>query len=131
MARQTQRPTQDDLRDREHAIGERIRSAGGSDPHIIAAIDADRAMRWAPIVKSITVPSELRDWERDMIDRHGPKVRVWRNTVDWITALIIVRYGEAEYFWPHALDAEDVHRARRWQYGSRQPEGITYIVAEG
>lgn len=131
MARQTPRPTQDDLRDREHAIGERIRKAGGADTHIIAAIDGDRAARWEPIVKAMLVPAELREWERDMIDLHGPAVQVWRNTVDWITALVIVRYGEAEYFWPHELDAEDVHRARRWQYGSRTPEGITYVTVEG
>ena len=62
-------------------------------------------------------------WVEQMNDVQGPRVQVWENTVDWLTALYIVRYGENEAFWPEQLSAADVDRARQWQLGDI-PQGV-------
>jgi hypothetical protein len=126
------RPTQDALREREFKVADRARAAGQrSDGEIRAAINKDRRMRWAPLVKAMTVPPELKEFAAEMTARHGPKVRVWENDLDLITALLVARYGEAEYFWPETFGDDDVRRAQTWMDGSRpMPGGVTYIVAE-
>jgi hypothetical protein len=65
-----------------------------------------------------------------MATLHGPRVRVWRNTLSWLAALAVVRYGEALDHWPAAWSIEDLQRAQRWLDG-KVPEGVTYIVVEG
>jgi hypothetical protein len=102
----------------------------GGDPTkaTMNAIDADRQTRWAPVVAAMPVPEELQSWAGQMTAKHGnPKVRVWRNEVSWILALLIVRYGEAEYYWPETFSADDAHRALRWLADNRVPEGVTYL----
>lgn len=126
------RPTQDALREREFKVADRARAAGQrSDVEIRAAINKDRRTRWAPLVAAMKVPAALKEFAAEMTARHGPKVQVWENALDWITALLVARYGEAEYFWPETFGDEDLRRAQTWMDGSRpKPEGITYIVAE-
>lgn len=126
------RPTQDELRERELKVAARARAVGQrSDTQIRAAITKDRRTRWASVVGAMDVPPDLKEWAAEMTARHGPKVRVWENELDWITALLVSRYGEAEYFWPETFSAEDLHRAQTWMDGTRpKPEGVTYLIAE-
>ena len=118
-------------RERERTLTLRAKEAGASDLDVFALIARDRAARWAPILSAIIVPPELTDWAQAMTDRHGPKVKIWRNTMDWIGALVVARYGEAEYHWPERLDKEDIMRAHRWLYRNDAPEGTEYLVWKG
>ncbi len=61
-----------------------------------------------------------------MQKKHGPSLLVHGMTLGWITALVVVRYGQAEYHWPDALTPDDVKRAKRWLAGET-PEGVRYI----
>ena len=50
------------------------------------------------------------------------------NVVDWITALLICRYGEAEYNWPAEFSDADITRAvSEWEVKGRMPEGCRYL----
>lgn len=120
------RPTKDELSAREAAVGSTAKEQGRSDDEILRLINADRRARWASLVAGLSVPDALKVWELEMSTRHrSATVQIWRNHVPWITALLIVRYGEAEYYWPEAFDAEDLTRAQAWARG-KVPEGVTW-----
>lgn len=86
-----------------------IAAATRKDPH--RAILADRAARWKEHVSASDVRPEIVTWSATIVQRFGKKVRVHHNVVDWITALFIIRYGEAEYHWPMEFTDEDLQRA--------------------
>jgi hypothetical protein len=95
-----------------------------------AAIAADRAARWAVLLAGREESADLRGWAVQMTIVHGPQVRLHRNTLDWITALYVAKYGEAEDFWPPQLTDDDARRAGRWLRGESF-EGVTYLAVEG
>ncbi len=123
------RPTQDELRTREVDLAAGATSL--QEAH--RQIAADRLARWALYTDELPVPEWLEHWAADMSVIHGPKVRSWGMPVDWVTAFLVARYGQAEYYWP-ASEADftdsDERRAGTWADG-RIPEGVTYIVARG
>jgi hypothetical protein len=88
-----------------------------------------RRQAWAAHMATMTAPDALAAWEATIIKRHGPKVQVWANQLPWMTALMVVRYGEAIGFWPAAFDAKDVQRAQEWTNG-RIPYGVKIIDPE-
>ena len=116
------RPTQTELADREHAIT----ALYDTDAERLAAIHADRRERFTAIVAQFALPTPFRNWAAAMTMRYGPACLVWGQQYDWIIALLIARYGEAEYFWPDALTQEDWERASHWWDGDT-PNGVRYI----
>lgn len=132
------RPTQDELREREMAIVDEHRVIHGAASFEVeyGLIVKDRLERWAPLIKDMEVPDAIEKWAGMMSAIHGPEVLMHHGgnlagyKVNWITALVIVRYGEAEYFWPDELGDEDVARARAWLNGKRVPPSATYIGKE-
>lgn len=96
----------------------------------LAAIAEDRAARWAALRAGLEESADARSWAAKMTVLHGsPNVQIHRNRLDWITALYVVRYGEAEDYWPTSLTADDVRRADRWFLGDR-PEGVLSLKGE-
>lgn len=118
-----QKPTAEELAERERRIYQTARDSKQSPAELIAA---DRIERWNAIIPEIAIPDEIHPWKEAMQKKHGPSVLVHGMTLGWITALVVVRYGQAEYFWPDALTPDDLKRARRWLAGET-PEGVRYI----
>ncbi len=100
-------------------------------------IVADRLGRWKEILEGMKIPEGLRKWAARMSSVYGPEVLMHRKPnlsgymLDWLTALLVVRYGEAEYFWPTEFGKEDMERALTWMQGKKTPGMITYIPKEG
>ena len=88
---------------------------------------------------------DLLDWADHMAGRHGERVFVHRIEIlegrrlraelfafDWLTALMIVRWGQEASKWPQDFAAEDIQRALEWEKGLasggsfRVPGGVTY-----
>lgn len=116
------RPTATDLAERERQI---YAAAKDSKQNAFDLIAADRIARWNAIMPEIPIPPELEAWKGVMQQKHGPAVIVHGMTLGWITALMVVRYGQAEYHWPYEFSTDDVKRARRWVAGET-PEGVRY-----
>lgn len=95
-------------------------------------------------VAAMAVDPRLVAWADRMRAAHGPRVAVWFNgknhktgaiefhtALQWIEALMVVRYGEEPVpHWPTEFSEADVRRAERWEGGDR-PEGVTYVTVEG
>lgn len=129
--RASTRPKPDVLRAREQAIGAQVLEMAqpATEYDVLKAITADREGRWSQLLPDLGIPEALKAWAFRMADAHGPKVRVWRNTLDWMLALMVVRYGEAESHWPDAFTDDDVRRALLWEAGDT-PNGVTYITVK-
>lgn len=65
------------------------------DRRLYHAICGQRQREYAAHIATMEIPTALSDWAADMAARFGPVVRVHAHIVDWITALMIVQYGEA------------------------------------
>jgi hypothetical protein len=76
-----------------------------------------------------SVLARLEAWAALMAKRYGPEVRIWKNDVSWLEALLIVRYGEDPMQWPPAFSEADVTRAHHWRRG-RTPQGVRYLDVE-
>ena len=82
--------------------------------------------RYEELTKAMPVPPLLKEWASLMTARHGEKVKVHQSVyTNWLTALLIVRYGEAESFWPKEFSDKDINRAAFWIRG-QMPEGVSY-----
>jgi hypothetical protein len=77
-------------------------------------------------VKAMTIPPAMASWATDMAARHGPEVKVWHNTMGWLEAFMVVRYGEEPSSWPREFSPLDLLRVERWQKG-QQPAGVTIL----
>lgn len=86
-----------------------------------------RAAEYRRSVNHMDVPHELIAWVDLMTRRFGPTVRVWKNTIGWLEALMVVRYGEDPMQWPAAFSPDDIKRARLWSAKGKTPKGITYL----
>jgi hypothetical protein len=108
-----------------HALVRRELELSRNGGHI--AVVADREQRWPRRMATVKVGLNLRAWADDMAKRHGnPRCRVGFQRVDWLTALMVVRYGESEDYWPAAFTKADEERAVRWQAGE-VPRRVTYL----
>lgn len=104
----------EELRERERALFE-VHGTGAAP--IIAT---DRKARWKAFLADHTELGAVTAWAERMAQRFGPTVQVWATPkLDWITALYIVRYGEAESYWPAQLSLDDLRRALDWERGIR------------
>lgn len=91
------------------------------------AVFEDRAKRWAQKLSRMTIPPQIRTWAGKMEELHGrPNVIVGFQVLNWITALLVVRYGEAEDYWPDIFYEDDVQRAREWLNGAT-PARVRYL----
>jgi len=93
-----------------------------------------RATAYQARVAAMTIPAELQGWARLMAKRFGPLVKIHQNTLPWLEALMVARYGEEPSSWPAAFSTDDVHRALAWMKGKRHekkhgrvPFGIQYL----
>ena len=79
----------------------------------------------------MTIPPELKEWAGFMTARYGKTVRLhFSDYTDWVLALMIVRWGEAEEKWPTELTKADILRAVSW-YKGKTPEGVKYQSPSG
>jgi hypothetical protein len=94
-----------------------------------------RAAAYAEHLETMAVDPALKSWAQRMADRHkSPTVKVWHNTLPWLEALLVVRYGEAVdgvdakgkpiKHWPKATTVADYGRAMDWESGKEIPEGV-------
>lgn len=84
---------------------------------------ATRAAAFAAHVASMEIAPEVAVWALAMARQFGSFVRVHHFVADWITALLILRYGEEPDAskstdpnfagWPKAFTAEDLVRAQQ------------------
>lgn len=110
--------TQEEIIVRENAICDEGRQAGLSEQQIIKERSKDRKLRWREHIAAMTIRPEIASWAADMEKKFCPKVDIHHNTkCDWVMALMIVRYGEAEYHWPMEFSDDDVARAIKMKFG--------------
>lgn len=95
-----------------------------------AEIMVERRVQYAKFLRDNKVPEVIRDWAGRMSHRYGRLVKVWHNELDWISALYVVRWGEAVEHWPAQLTEKDIERAFRWEKGET-PAAITYLKTGG
>jgi hypothetical protein len=77
---------------------------------------------------------DVRAFVGAQVAQYGPKVRVWNNTMSWLAAFLVVRYGENLTHWP-SRDASgkrqfsdaDNQRARSWAIRNEWPDGVTPV----
>jgi len=80
------------------------------------------------IARKMEIPDGVKKWAFEMEKKYGPSVRIWKNEVNWVPALLIVRYGEDPMQWPPELGDDDVARAERWE--KHPPSGLAYIAKD-
>lgn len=99
----------------------------GVDPYRL--ITADRATRWTTHPLIARASALLKQWAGQMTAQFdSDTVRIWHTQLDWITALAVARYGEAEDYWPPAFTDGDLLRAAQWQMGAWVPEGVKFAA---
>ncbi len=87
--------------------------------------------RYAAHMKAMHIQPELKEWAQFMTARYGAKVQLhFSHYTDWVLALMIVRWGEAEEHWPEEFTDKDVRRAVSW-YKGKKPEGVKYQSPSG
>lgn len=98
------------------------RAQHGPDGEHYLAVLQDRADRFAAHVATMTITPDLAAWALAMATTYGtPYVRMHYFVADWLTALLIARYGEepdaarssdpAFAGWPNAFTDADRQRA--------------------
>lgn len=106
-------------------------------------IAKDRAERWAEFLSDFPVRKEIAEWALAMQVKHsrvkvvdsvpvqvfdGATCRYHNNVVGWVLALLICRYGEAEYHWPvDGFTDDDVKRSNQWLLGKTPADGVVYL----
>lgn len=91
------------------------------------AVVSDRERRWPRKMARVQMGPNLKTWAEDMTKRFGnTHVRMGFHRVNWLTALMLVRYGEAEDYWPTAFTRADELRALSWLAGDT-PRRVSYL----
>lgn len=98
----------------------------------------ERATRFAAHVATMAMTPEIAAWALAMAGRYGSWVRVHHFIADWITALLIVRYGEEPDAsrstdptftgWPLAFSADDTARAQQLLQGEQWPARVLTLL---
>lgn len=88
---------------------------------------ASRAASYAAHIAAMQMDPDVPAWALAMAGKHGPYVRVHHQITDWLTALLILRYGEAVEHWPVAVTAADRQRAAALLAGSRWPDALQLL----
>lgn len=87
----------------------------------------ERLLRWTAFLAKYPARQEILDWTERMTAAQGPQVQVHENILPWPIALYVVRYGEAEGWWPAQLTDDDVRRALAWESGERPPKYVRRV----
>lgn len=122
--------THDQILEREKALHTTEQDEGRM-PY--AAILEDRRQRWAAYIDAMPAQGWLTEWVAAMTVKYGPTVKVRRVArCGWVLALLLVRYGEAEYHWPDdgMFTEDDERRAAGWLRGSYWPPDVAPERAE-
>ncbi len=109
--------------------------------HYVEGVLADRADRYAAHVATMDLAPEIVQWSLAMRKQFGTSyVRCSHFVADWITALLIVRYGEEPDAalstdptfagWPVAFSDQDVQRAADLLVFKKWPAFLTPLVSE-
>lgn len=96
----------------------------------VFAIAQDRKVRYDAYLSELVVRPDVAVWSSQMEVLHGPVCRYYNSTVGYIVALLVCRYGEAEYYWPDpsaGFTDEDVARANEWLRRGDIPSGCYYL----
>ncbi len=88
----------------------------------------ERRKAYMDHMRTMNVPQEINAWAVAMEQKYGPKAKVWMHDVDWVTALMIVRYGEDASQWPKEFTEEDAKRAMTWFTGANIPEAVLWRI---
>lgn len=83
-----------------------------------------RRAAYAEHVALMEPHQDIQDWAARMEQQYGPVVKAWANAVDWPTALLIARYGEAVDSWPDEWPDDAVERAGTWLGNPAASRGI-------
>ena len=141
-------PKQEDLAERELVITNGAKDLG-LDPFF--AICKDRETRYRKFLAAMSVPEELKAWVGQMRHRFTKQFEVDGNPVDvvpegcliwhnpvplpWLVGLLVLLYGEHEYFWPAAFGEAEIRRAESWLDGSKPPRRNevkpSYVLPKG
>lgn len=95
-----------------------------------------RADAFAAHVMSMTINPAVAVWALAMSAKFGDYVQVHHFIADWITALLIVRYGEEPdntktidgTGWPTSFTANDMTRAQELLAGVAWPTSLTLLT---
>lgn len=118
----------------------RARHKDVGEPYLTEVL-ADRAVRYAAHLGTMTVEPDLIAWAMQMAAQHGPYVKVHHFIHDsWLTALLVIRYGEEPDAaqssdpdfagWPLVFAVGDRERALELLAGVRWPEYVTLLPRE-
>lgn len=90
-----------------------------------AALCIERARAYAAHFATMDLHPYLLLWSAEMEKKYGrATVKVHHNYLPWLSALMVVRYGEAVEHWPVEATEKDVEKARAWRRGA-QPPAVT------
>ncbi len=77
------------------SVSTRHLTMNNRDRKLYTKICQQRELEFAAHIATMVPVPELGMWATDMTSLYGPQVRRGAFVVDWLTALMIVRYGEA------------------------------------
>jgi hypothetical protein len=108
------------------------------DPaHYVDGVLQDRADRYAAHLATMVFSPAMVQWALAMSRQYGPWVKVHHFVADWLTALLIIRYGEEPDAarssdpgfkgWPTSLTPEDETRASELLVGTRWSQSLTLL----
>lgn len=87
-----------------------------------AAVCIERARAYAAHFATMDIHPYLILWSVEMEKKYGrTTVKVHHNYLPWLSALMVVRYGEAVEHWPAVASEKDVEKARAWRRGAQPP----------
>ena len=97
--------------------------------HYVETVLPPRAETYAAHVASMSLMPHVVQWAISMAAQYGPYVRIHSFIADWVTALLIVRYGEEPdgtktvdgVEWPSAFTDADMGRAMQLLNGHNWP----------
>lgn len=85
----------------------------------------ERARAYLVQITRMELHPYLTVWASEMEKKHTrATIKVHHNYLPWLSALLVVRYGEAVDQWPSASTEKDLERARRWKHGE-QPKVVS------
>jgi hypothetical protein len=110
------------------------------DPaHYLEQVLRERSDLYAAHVAAMDIAPEMTLWAMAMGKKYGSYVKVWHYVADWITALLIIRYGEEPRAthtadgtsWPLAFSSDDTARAMKLLKGEKWPaDALTLLGSE-
>jgi len=115
--------TMDEIKATNMALEARHIATNGRIPYDLVCMW--RRKLWSQYIAQMLVADAFAEWVENMTTIHGrPTTKCWHQDLDWLTALMVVRYGEAVDFWPAALNDADLKRASDWMAG-KLPNAVT------